>query len=334
MWPRLVLTAVALATLACGGGQTPTSPTPQPQPPPPSTLAITCPTGVVGSTTGAAAAVTYATPTISGGVAPVTITCSPFSGASFPVGVTTVACQATDARNTAAACSFPVIVHRVPTLILTRFLAFGDSVTSGEVTVPVTNAFGDGLGWGTQIVMPAASYPTQLRTMLAERYTAQTAAIEVTNAGISGEAAEDGARRFPVVMASIRPQVVLLLSGYNDLNTYGAAGVSRAISAIDTMAREARNRGARVYLGALTPSRPGQRSINPDAIQEFNARLRALANREGAVYVDLHAAFQSSVNTYVGVDGLHPTEAGYRRIAETFMTAIRTTLEDARTTTP
>jgi hypothetical protein len=33
------------------------------------------------------------------------------------------------------------------------------------------------------------------------------------------------------------------------------------------------------------------------------------------------------VNTYVGVDGVHLTEAGYRKVAENFFVAIRTTLE-------
>ena len=30
------------------------------------------------------------------------------------------------------------------------------------------------------------------------------------------------------------------------------------------------------------------------------------------------------VNTLIGVDGLHPTEAGYQRMAETFFAVIRT----------
>ena len=29
-------------------------------------------------------------------------------------------------------------------------------------------------------------------------------------------------------------------------------------------------------------------------------------------------------SSYIGIDGLHPTEAGYQRIADTFFAAIRT----------
>ena len=197
----------------------------------------------MASTTGTTAAVTFPAPTTTG-VSPVTVTCSPFSGSAFPIGTTTVACQATDARSTAAACSFPVVVTRIPTLSLTRFLALGDSVTAGEVTVPQPTAAGTS-AWGPQILVPPASYPTQLDSLLRGRYVAQVAAIDVVNAGLSGERAVDGARRFPGVMASVRPQVVLLLAGYNDLTSLGMAGVSGAISAMDTMAREARGRGAR-----------------------------------------------------------------------------------------
>jgi lysophospholipase L1-like esterase len=134
--------------------------------------------------------------------------------------------------------------------------------------------------------------------------------------------------RFPGVMASTRPEVVLLLEGYNDLNLFGASGISRGISALDTMAREARNRGARVFMASLTPPRPGGRnSIDPTLIIEFNRRLRTLASGESAVFVDLYNALLPSVTTYIGTDGLHPTEAGYRRMAEEFFVAIRATLE-------
>lgn len=325
MLSRLVTFAAATLVLtACGGGQTPTSPSPPPQP---GALRITCPSGAVASTTGTTAAVTFPAPTTTGGVAPVTVTCSPFSGSPFPIGTTTVACQATDARSTAAACSFLVVVSRIPTLRLTRFLAFGDSITAGEVTVPVPTAAG-APAWGLQILVPPASYPTQLESLLRGRYLSQASAISVVNAGLSGEQAVDGARRFPDIMASTRPEAVLLLAGYNDLTTFGMAGVSRAVSAMDTMAREARVRGARVFLASLTPSRPGGRNtIPPAVIDEFNARLRTLASGEGAVFVDLHRALLPSVPTYIGVDGLHPTEAGYRRMAEEFLLSIRTTLE-------
>ena len=52
-------------------------------------------------------------------------------------------------------------------------------------------------------------------------------------------------------------------------------------------------------------------------------QIRLGAPAEGAIFVDVYAAMLPDVNTLIGVDGLHPTEAGYQRIAETFFAAIR-----------
>ena len=53
-----------------------------------------------------------------------------------------------------------------------------------------------------------------------------------------------------------------------------------------------------------------------------------MSMEEGAVFVDLYTALLPEAPTVIGVDGLHPTEAGYRRIAEVFFTAISSTLEE------
>ena len=52
-----------------------------------------------------------------------------------------------------------------------------------------------------------------------------------------------------------------------------------------------------------------------------------VAAGEGAVLVDLYTALSVDVTRFIGVDGLHPTEAGYARMAEVFFEAIRVTLE-------
>jgi lysophospholipase L1-like esterase len=220
-------------------------------------------------------------------------------------------------------------VSRIPTLTRTRFLAFGDSITAGEVTVPISaGTMGDAPVWGPLRIVPEASYPTQLLTLLRGRYVSQTASIQVTNAGKSGEGALEGAQRLPGVMTSVNPNVVLLLEGYNDLGVYGSRGINLGIAGMDSMAREARNRGARVFIASLTPSRPGGvNTLPPNWLVEYNNRLRTLAFSEGAVYVNLYGALLPSLTTYIGVDGLHPTEAGYRRMAEEFLIAIRAALE-------
>jgi lysophospholipase L1-like esterase len=56
-----------------------------------------------------------------------------------------------------------------------------------------------------------------------------------------------------------------------------------------------------------------------------------MALEEGAVLVDLYEAFAGQVDALIGGDGLHPNEAGYQHMAETFFAAIRARLEVAAT---
>lgn len=267
-------------------------------------------------------------PTAAGGVAPVNVACTPASGSAFPVGTNTVTCTATSADNKTGSCTFTVIVTPpVPQITKTNFLAFGDSMTQGEVTVPVTTSSDS---WGPQAfilqIVPTAAYPRQLQMQLAARYPQQS--IQMTNAGIAGETANNGAKRFPGIMANLRPEVVLLLDGANDLSALGEAGFSSAIAAIESMAKEARFRGARIFLANLPPPRPGgKNTISASMIQAFNVRVANIARGEGAILVDLYSALSPSVSTYIGVDGLHPTEAGYQKMADTFFAAVRTDLE-------
>ncbi len=286
---------------------------------------LTCPAPVSVQTIEAAARVSFADPVASGGVAPVTTSCTPASGSSFPVGATTVNCQATDARAQTASCQTTVAVVRLPSLGATHFLAFGDSITAGEVTVPMSRP---GTPVLAQVVVPGASYPTQLLSMLQGRYTSQAGQIAMVNAGRSGESVVAGVPRLAQLLANGDHDVLLLLDGYNDLLGFGAAAIPRVARALDDMAREARARGVRVYLAQLTPSIPGRQRSIPDAvIREMNDEVRAIAIGEGAELVDLYSPISTDLTRYIGVDGLHPTEAGYQRMAETFFSRIRETLE-------
>lgn len=330
--PRLLsaLTLVlVLASCSSSSPTTPTGPTPTPLPTPQG-LGISCPVNVsISSTSTTGVTVSYAAPVISGGTTPVQTSCLPASASLFPPGTTTVRCTATDALQATTSCSFTVTVAPpVPQLSRTVFLAFGDSMTAGEVSPPTSSASRNEFPNQRLVLIPSASYPTQLLTMLRARYTNQTSQLQMTNAGRPGEWAEDGAVRLPGVMASVRPQAVLLLQGVNELFALGTPGVQRASRAVDTMAREVRNRGARLFLATLPPPRGTAATTVPASqIQALNAMIRTTARGENAVLVDLHAVLSTDVTRYIGADGLHPTEAGYQKIAETFLGAIRGDLE-------
>ena len=238
-----------------------------------------------------------------------------------------MSCTATDSLNRTASCSFDVTISKLPVLSRTRFLAFGDSITEGEVTVPV----GSVTGFGTSsklIVVPTASYPAVLDRTLKGRYSSQAAEIAVANYGRGGEKAIDARNRYFSALGAIQPHAVLLMIGYNDIPSGADGAASSAATEVRIMASEARLRGMRVFIATLAPPRPGGgKAISQFLIDDFNGRVRALANTEGAVLVDVYAGLLTDVQRYIGVDGLHPTEAGYAKIADLFFQAIQNTFE-------
>ena len=250
-----------------------------------------------------------------------TVACAPPSGSSFPVGSTEVSCTATDALNRSASCVVPVAVTRIPTLSQTRFLAFGDSITVGWTSAENPS------GTPPYILSTYTSeaYPAVLQSLLAARYTEQS--ISVFNEGKGGERAQDALGRASLSFNSIRPQVVLIMMGYNDLGA-GEAGVEPGARAVNDLVKEARFRGARVLLATLTPPPIGvNRGIGNTTISRFNERLKAVAKGENVPIVDVYAAWASDPNRYNSADGRHPNALGYRLIAETFMAAIRSEFE-------
>ena len=88
-------------------------------------------------------------------------------------------------------------VARQARLSRTRFVAFGDSITSGEITTPI----GAGSYVGKLVVIPSVSYPSVLQTQLQASYPSQAATINVNNQGKGGENIVDGVLRFDEVAA-------------------------------------------------------------------------------------------------------------------------------------
>ena len=211
-----------------------------------------------------------------------------------------------------------------PTLAITRILAFGDSMTEGTVSPPATWAFRLDAGL-------SRSYPFKLQALIAARYTAQT--IQVFNGGRAGNRAADDRGRFNDVMAEARPEVVLLLQGANDLNAPFAAGeginarISATVAALEDMVRDAGFRNIPVMLATLPPQRAGGRSAGAVTfLGRFNDAVKVMAGKKGAEIVDVNAQLPLSD---IGQDGLHPTEAGYQRLAEVFLQSIRARYERA-----
>lgn len=211
-----------------------------------------------------------------------------------------------------------------PRISRTRFLAFGDSFTAGEVTSPV-GASPSGIH--KLIVVPAASYPSVLQSQLRATYTTQSASITVANAGEPSERILDGNQRFPGVFASSNAEVVLLMEGVNGLALVGP-DISTGVMRI--MVQVAKSGGARVFVGSMIPQVAGRpRGTTPASeLLAYNNVLQIMSTQEGITYVDLYNPMLAEAATLIGSDGLHPTEAGYRRIADLFFAAIRAELQE------
>ena len=81
---------------------------------------------------------------VTGGEGTVNVTCSPPSGETFPIGMTPVQCTATDSLGRTGTCAFGVTVSKLAQLSKTKYLAFGDSITAGEITFPGSTALAPG----------------------------------------------------------------------------------------------------------------------------------------------------------------------------------------------
>lgn len=137
--------------------------------------------------------------------------------------------------------------------------------------------------------------------------------------GISGQTTAQMLLRFRQDVIALRPAVVVLLAGTNDVagNT-GPATLEEIRDNIVSMADLARANGIRVVLCSILPvfDYPWKPGLEPASkIMTLNAWLKEYAGTHAAVYVDLHSAMRDERNglkveyTY---DGVHASDAGYR----------------------
>jgi lysophospholipase L1-like esterase len=258
-----------------------------------------------------------------------------------------LAIAALSACRTAPASNVPAVPEKPPHLTATKFVAYGDSITEGFVqrcpgneptdkvptdkdATPPMSRFGFFLEQGRAQPSPKA-YPARLQELLAARYPTQT--ITVVNEGMGGEDIEGGVSNLPRVLTANAPEVLLLQEGINTLNQMHKEGIPLVVDGLRTMIQEARSRSIPVFAGTLLPERRGgcrayDYNEDFDDIIEANVQIRRMIGTQGAVLVDLYEAFNGQTGLLIGEDGLHPSAAGYQRIAETFLDAIKSTLED------
>jgi hypothetical protein len=299
------------------------------------------------------AQVTFQSPIASGGTAPVNAVCAPPSGINLPVNTTTtVTCTATDAKQRTASCSFQVTVKAapIPVIGITKFAAFGDSMTWGEDGQDDSGA--TPLDFRiTPRVRVHTPYPEQLRNLLNQRYINQAGQFIVDNDGCGGEALQpppagsktydciyefnldNSISRFEVMirrgtLAGGAPyDAVLIMEGANDVAKFAgdALASGKAISALQSMIDYAKLFNVRPYVATLPPENAaGKRGAGAPYVDGFNSQIIALAALEGATLVDVHGAVSQSM---LAPDGLHLTTAGYNAIAQAFLDKLSATAD-------
>lgn len=140
--------------------------------------------------------------------------------------------------------------------------------------------------------------------------------------GISGQTTPQMLVRFRQDVVALRPAVVVILAGTNDIagNT-GPSTLEMIQDNIASMADIARANGIRVVLCSVLPvsDYPWKRGLEPGPkIVALNRWIRDYAARHGAQYADFHGAMADSalgLPKSLATDGVHPTREGYRTMA-------------------
>ena len=188
------------------------------------------------------------------------------------------------------------------------FLAFGDSITNGQVGT------GDGQG-----------YTGILERMLAAHF----GKARVINDGLDSSSSERGDARILDSLHGGRPAFTLILYGVNDwADTRCAQPPCFTISSLRSIVRKVKAQGGFPFLGTLLMTNVGndfRASPQRNAwILEQNEFIKGMAREEGVILVDLHRAFELSPLSFseLFADYIHPSAEGYRVLAQAWFDAI------------
>ncbi len=176
-------------------------------------------------------------------------------------------------------------------------------------------AFGDSLtaGFGAD---PGKSYPDYLQRDIDKKGYGW----RVMNEGVSGDTTTDGLARLPEVIAQ-KPEIVILELGAND----GLRGlpITTTKANLEQMIQQLQAAGARVVLAGMTlPPNYG-----PDYIKPFESLYKELASKYKVTLIPFLLAGVGGNPALMQQDGLHPTAAGNRRVAENVMAVIEPILK-------
>jgi lysophospholipase L1-like esterase len=142
------------------------------------------------------------------------------------------------------------------------------------------------------------------------------------NRGISGQTTPQMALRFRQDVIKLKPTVVVILAGINDIagNT-GPMTLEQTEDNLTTMAELAKANHIRIVLCSVLPAfdfpwKPGMTPASKAVA--LNVWIKAYAAEKGYVYVDYHSAMRDDrdgLPALLSQDGVHPLPAGYAVMA-------------------
>jgi acyl-CoA thioesterase I len=142
------------------------------------------------------------------------------------------------------------------------------------------------------------------------------------NRGISGQTTPQMLVRFRQDVILLKPKVVVLLAGTNDIaeNT-GKETLEEIGNNIASMSELARANGIRVVLCSLLPASDfhWHKGLEPaPKIRELNVWIKEYAAKNGFVFVDYYSGMangEGGLKAELSPDGVHPNKAGYDLMA-------------------
>lgn len=142
------------------------------------------------------------------------------------------------------------------------------------------------------------------------------------NRGIDGQTTPQMLVRFRTDVISLKPSVVVILAGTNDIagNT-GPSTLEMILDNIISMAELAKANNIKVVLCSVLPvfDYPWKKGINPvEKIATLNQMIKNYAVANGIIYLDYYSSLvdeTKGLKTEYTYDGVHPNTAGYRVMA-------------------
>jgi lysophospholipase L1-like esterase len=140
--------------------------------------------------------------------------------------------------------------------------------------------------------------------------------------GISGQTTPQMLVRFRQDVVELRPKVVVILAGINDIagNT-GPATQAMIADNLKSMTELAKANDIRVVLSSVLPAYdfPWHRGLDPaPKVVSLNRWMKCYAEQAGVVYLDYYSKMvdaRGGLAPDMASDGVHPTEKGYAIMA-------------------